>query len=1053
MKAALILVVVVFVCQLAGAQDVPAPPAQTRPWTRPHTSLPDLVVSASAILFDEGMVDPRGCEYREIEIAKNAHYTIKTHGWVLPGTGEKHYAVGWNGLVYPVASVGAPVDVRAEFAALPSAPASRQFPHRLYQMEESQSLGIQWSHPIQVALLLRFGEVTLAETVWREGAAGSPDAARDAFASMAHVWLARWFTRALEAYARDDYPAAADLCRQIAPVEEKAREEAIRRGTPDPWPDTAEREILWQVPILETEAERRIGEWPYTPVLESNKPAAGPERIAALIRDLERVRVHVMTSPGQTNVSDDPVVRALVRAGPDAVEPLLKCLVDDDRLTRTRYGYRSYEGPVIPVYECAYVALFQLLQTHIPLEEKRLSGFRQSRDIRHFDREDRRALAAQLAAVWAQQKGRPAVERAYDTLRDDLAGPKAWLQAVDNIVQPTDGTFTDYLLVRPSGVGYGVQLDPTAFTPGGESLRSRADPSVSDLLIKRFEQLGRDDSSGDWDLGSGRPANVGETLGKLLLSLAGWDGKAHLDDLRRLQGELVERLRRQVDEAVEGNGQSYERYEAGQVLFSLFERRLALGDPRALEEDVDFLQSLSAKRFGPAWGTTPGNFRLLWRHPDDPAVARAAETMFGADSAWVPFTKTNTHNLAALIRTPLIGLPAFRRELERGLGDRSAAGEVTLGDNGLLDDGTSRLYTPDPLAPPKGTKVAYRLCDLYAHELSFLDGFPECELYWPQADRDRAATASRVFLQRYADNFRYREPEDKGRDHSFGSTFEPRIHFPVLDHPATAEDVEAGRAVFSLPAPSRVCRLTGLPLEAQRPGHPVDPHDAGDGNGKRVVSYNTHGRVWQVEETLVDGKWERFYGFVGRYQLTKVPAAEIDFGTFQDTARVTPEIGGNIESAVRRANGELSFGMYVGNFYAPDAPVPIRVSVHNRNALDQPLPASLVLPAGTGKALPPGMRLSLSYSAKTPPRIKDYTDPPFDYGAWQEITLRDEVRTAVGAASGPVLSPDQRLTLLETDLRDYYDLSRAGSYRLRAVFQVTGQPESASADFTFSVVP
>ena len=262
-----------------------------------------------------------------------------------------------------------------------------------------------------------------------------------------------------------------------------------------------------------------------------------------------------MMSPGQTDVSEDPVVRALVEAGPPAVEPLLRCLVEDDRLTRTRYGYRTYEGPVIPVYECAYIALFQILQTSMPMREKHLDGFQQSRDIRHLDREDRRRLAAKLAAVWAQQKDRPVMERSYDTLRDDHASARAWLQAVDNLVQPNDGLFTEYRLVHPVA-SYSLRLNTEPFIPGGEALRSRTDPSVSDLIVKRFGDLRRDDNPEHWGFDDPQFLHAGDILGKLLLSFADWDGRNHLDDLRRLQGDLVARFRRLTSTPVERPGQA-----------------------------------------------------------------------------------------------------------------------------------------------------------------------------------------------------------------------------------------------------------------------------------------------------------------------------------------------------------------------------------------------------------------------------------------------------------------------------------------------------------------
>ena len=39
---------------------------------------------------------------------------------------------------------------------------------------------------------------------------------------------------------------------------------------------------------------------------------------------------------------------------------------------------------------------------------------------------------------------------------------------------------------------------------------------------------------------------------------------------------------------------------------------------------------------------------------------------------------------------------------------------------------------------------------------------------------------------------------------------------------------------------------------------------------------NQDGVVWQAEEVWQDGKWVRYYGFIGRYVVAKVPAAEVE---------------------------------------------------------------------------------------------------------------------------------------------------------------------------------
>src|SRR5687768_16132839 len=44
-------------------------PMQKAAWGRPQTTLPEALVRAVQLLFDQGVADPRGCEYRRVEVA------------------------------------------------------------------------------------------------------------------------------------------------------------------------------------------------------------------------------------------------------------------------------------------------------------------------------------------------------------------------------------------------------------------------------------------------------------------------------------------------------------------------------------------------------------------------------------------------------------------------------------------------------------------------------------------------------------------------------------------------------------------------------------------------------------------------------------------------------------------------------------------------------------------------------------------------------------------------------------------------------------------------
>ena len=216
--------------------------------------------------------------------------------------------------------------------------------------------------------------------------------------------------------------------------------------------------------------------------------------------------------------------------------------------------------------------------------------------------------------------------------------------------------------------------------------------------------------------------------------------------------------------------------------------------------------------------TTQRFFEILWQHPAEPAVRAAAGKLFvSKDSTWVPFLKGNAVFIHDLVATPLVGLEAFRAELLRGLDDTATVGSATLDARGnvsvAVDGGWSGgggWCLEYPSAPPPGTTVPFRTCDLYASEISQLDGVPRCQLVWPEAKRNEAVTACRQFLRRYGDRFQY-QPGDEN-----GMSFLQRaqLHLPPLDRPATAQEVEQGRAIFALEGERRVWKMPMFPMKA-----------------------------------------------------------------------------------------------------------------------------------------------------------------------------------------------------------------------------------------------
>lgn len=1043
---------------LLGGQDIPVPPAQTQSWTSPPTKLAPVVVSAITELFNEGLADPRGLEYREIEITAGlGEGDVKTHGWVLPDHGKGLFAVTWAGVIYPLKSTGPPMDLQKDVADLLARdqkiwghynPTSADIRGH-YRVNEWMAITHDGLLPLKAALLFRLGRADLAEAVWNEWFfANAEQNVRDPYVLLANEWLQVAFDQASFAHMRGDDALALAGFRKLGPVPAEVEAAATRRGIAKDKPGKPYVEGLDQLPALLADQERRAQEPPYVPVLQSGQPAQGPERIAALIHDLELVNARQMGNPGQTDVSTDPIVAALIKEGDPAVEPLIKCLEEDNRLTRSLFTFHMMgRGPMIPVYEPAFAVIVGILKTpfYFSDSDNRASDiFREpsdprDRQPRDLSMTDRKFLADKIRAYWDRYKNVSLADRWYATLQDDAAGTNAWFLAVNNIVQPTNVSTTPRTMFGGGWSSGGGFPKNASVVLQGESLRAKTSPSVSELIVKRFKQAiaqSASDKSISFD-----------PVGKLILALADWDGKAHLDDLREMLQAFHARFPHE----------NIAFSSSVQTETAIYQRRVNLGDPRALHDYADWLASLTPGDCSIVSTTLP--FQVMWEHPTEPIMQQTAEKMFvDKDSPWHPLIGKDHAILANLLDSPLVGLAAFRKEVERGLGDTTPSGTVKLYGNGNIeikrDD--SDIQEPnisarlDPLAPALGTMISFRMCDYYAFRLSKLDGFPACQLYWPRGKLDQAVSACRAYLHQYGDAYQWNgEPFDIG---FYGC--KPQIHFPKLAHPATPDDVKQGHAIFSLSGTTRTCHLPDFPIEAWRSDRKTDSSEGSettaDGTSKSIIMYNTEGRAWQAEEILRDGKWERYYGFVGRYQLEKVPAAEIKFSYQGADGNITKEISGTIEGPQDYVQGQINFSSATHNFTRLDSPLPVKVKISNGSGLDQFVPPALMLPPSAKMKLPQGISLSLSYSEKIPPKVVSFSEPPFNYGSWQDVPLRKEVQVESTATSGPTLIPTQDFTVLSIDLRDFFDMSRPGTYRVQALFHMPGLPETKSNKITFS---
>ena len=121
---------------------IPEPPSQGQPWTAPATKLPKFLVTATDILFEQGVADPRGCEYRLVEIGNGS--VVKVRGFVLPERADApgRFVVCWDGLVYPALTVGDPVDLDSDIKDLAAEHEARARGREVESVRQGDLLGL-----------------------------------------------------------------------------------------------------------------------------------------------------------------------------------------------------------------------------------------------------------------------------------------------------------------------------------------------------------------------------------------------------------------------------------------------------------------------------------------------------------------------------------------------------------------------------------------------------------------------------------------------------------------------------------------------------------------------------------------------------------------------------------------------------------------------------------------------------------------------------------------------------------------------------------------------
>ncbi|WP_435006863.1 hypothetical protein P12x_004324 [Tundrisphaera lichenicola] len=1021
---------------------IPEPPEQGRPWTAPETTLPKFLLTATADLFDQGMPDPRGCEYRDVEIG---NFTItRARGFVLPERSDVpgRFVVCWDGLLYPALTIGEPADLDRDIRDLADslrqakeAAKTDRFARGAYWgfrgkgQDYTGIAGVQNTSPIKLCLLLRLGRADLAESLFAAGTPWTPGPrARDltnygiSYLTLATDWAGSAFGRMVEAHARGVDVIALDTARRLAKfrVLATARFDALGFPRPDPQGrfglDPAGRfPFLGQLDDLLGDQERR-----------ARMPARGPipgkggdptARVAALIRDLDQIDEQQMMSPGSAHPGSSPLVKDLIAEGDPAVEPLLTVLESDDRLTRSVSNGRGMmiDRFVHPVHEAAFAALIGILKTQ-EFDDRRSFGWQKA------DPAARKSLASSIRQFWEKTRSIPLAERWYRTLLDDSAVSARWLEAAGGIVS----------MEVEAGVPY---PKPGTRPMRGEPLRDGRDPSVTALMLRRSDQIRR---TGNPQTSHDPGFNGACQMGSFL---AAWDEKASLPLLKALSRECRTRSDRWRGEQNQQNPDQ----NLASSLARFTQIRVKQGDLEALDEYASWLRTTTPKML--EYGTFEALKPLLDR-PDHPSLASAAVWLFNdPKSPWVPLLPEARGELSPhfqnLFASPLIVVSGFRRGVIAALADRTPLGTLERSANGTIQRKIKGVPTMsygsnnlDLEGVAIGREYPFRACDDLASQVSGLEGSPPCELFWPEARRDEAVAACVGYLTRYGANFTTESPPGV---HDFPT---PKTHlmFPNLGRPATPEDVASARAIFSLEGQgeTRLINLSGLPQKARWVILKDTPIDLTSQDGVTRREYDSDGYVWQAEEVRQGDVWERYYGFVGHHIIARAPASEVEFtNLFGPWWVLKGGLQARLELVEPRAAG-----------FEPGQSIRVALHLQNRLGVTRSSPTEFARAAPDGKpALRKGANLSLWRSTGRGSR-SDFNQSQ----ANDPVEPIRDVHFDPGDGSRS-LEPLESFEAMRLDLNDWFNLSKPGRYRLRATFEAdSGVGEGSASEVYFQVL-
>jgi hypothetical protein len=513
------------------------------------------------------------------------------------------------------------------------------------------------------------------------------------------------------------------------------------------------------------------------------------KKIAWLIESLEEVDARQWGQPGGVPLGMDRRVAALIEIGDPAVPALIDAVEKDGRLTRSVHFWRDFarSRTVLSVREAALTAVMSILKVRV---------FEPASTGDNFTARGPEAaakLAQGLREYWKAYGGLPYDERMMKTLTDPQASFEAVREAAHNLGSLgekrtlTTTVFSDW---------FGVP----AKRPN-PAVAKFSKPTVAEAILAAMDRdlahhdAGRSDRSSDYE----RRRIEDSYLGPLV---ALGDKRIAAELAGRYKAATAIRMRRKYASACHDLGDS----EPLQALAREVEKgSLKLpgsNEPNTREEDQPGIAELSGIVAALVDAGTADCDRALYAmaapsHPYHALLVRGVLStspgIHGREGGWLahPFC-----------------LAIFREQLN----DAKPTGATWKIEGGSLacasDHGSSTQSIPEYLADPSARRqqAVERQCDTVAVKLGELVvGVPA---YNPlMKDADARLAASKKLLDRWHGRFRVLpggEMELLGLP-PWHPMFIPDV--PLLAHPATAEDVENGRAVFHLDGKGKPAKM------------------------------------------------------------------------------------------------------------------------------------------------------------------------------------------------------------------------------------------------------